>query len=318
MDKSWVDKDPASLEYEEGLNAFLDYAYIHGKLNREGNLKCPCTDCKNFVCQERSRIVDDLVCYGMLPSYTNWIHHGERSVSTPAPEIRNEDVEVDTDVDADGIRIRDDLSGLLGDAFPNEVDNMENMQDGTEDVNLNFKKLLEQSKKEFYPGCDKMTVLSFVIRLWHIKCINQLSNKAFTMMLQLARDSFPDGCSLPKNFTQCKKIITDLGMGYNKIDACRNDCMLFWKDDSKLDECNICGASRWKIVRPGKKKNTPWKILRHFPLKPRLQRLFMSSKTAKDMRWHKEEITNDRVMRHPADSIAGSILMKLTRILLQI
>ncbi|RZC78117.1 hypothetical protein C5167_002298 [Papaver somniferum] len=37
MDKSWVDKDPASLEYEEGLNAFLDYSYIHGKLNREGN-----------------------------------------------------------------------------------------------------------------------------------------------------------------------------------------------------------------------------------------------------------------------------------------
>ena len=34
------------------------------------------------------------------------------------------------------------------------------------------------------------------------------------------------------------------------------------------------------------KKKDPPKVLRYFPLKPRLQRLFMSSKTATHMRWH--------------------------------
>jgi hypothetical protein len=33
--------------------------------------------------------------------------------------------------------------------------------------------------------------------------------------------------------------------------------------------------------------------LRHFPLIPRLQRLFMCSKTAKEMRWHEEERSKD-------------------------
>ncbi|KAH1113584.1 hypothetical protein J1N35_006962 [Gossypium stocksii] len=36
----------------------------------------------------------------------------------------------------------------------------------------------------------------------------------------------------------------------------------------------------------------------------RLQRLFMSSKTAEFMRWHHDQRTNDRLLRHPTDSLA--------------
>lgn len=46
------------------------------------------------------------------------------------------------------------------------------------------------------------------------------------------------------------------------------------------------------------------KVLRYFPLKPRLQRLFMSSETSKLMRWHHEERNKDGVLRHPVDSEA--------------
>ncbi|KAH0647784.1 hypothetical protein KY285_033032 [Solanum tuberosum] len=50
-------------------------------------------------------------------------------------------------------------------------------------------------------------------------------------------------------------------------------------------------------------KKIPHKALRYFPLKPRLQRLFMSSKTSVDMRWHKEKhLDEENVLRHPADS----------------
>ncbi|CAN6586393.1 unnamed protein product [Malus baccata var. baccata] len=44
--------------------------------------------------------------------------------------------------------------------------------------------------------------------------------------------------------------------------------------------------------------------MRYLPLKPRLQRLYMSMHTATDMRWHKERRVNDNVMRHPADGEA--------------
>jgi len=51
-------------------------------------------------------------------------------------------------------------------------------------------------------------------------------------------------------------------------------------------------------------KKIPYKILRYFPLKTRLQRLFMSSKTSPLMRWHHENKANDGIMRHPVDSKA--------------
>jgi len=47
------------------------------------------------------------------------------------------------------------------------------------------------------------------------------------------------------------------------------------------------------------KKKDPPKVLRYFPLKPRLQRLFMSSKTATHMRWHTTANNNDSKLRHP-------------------
>ncbi|XP_075654797.1 uncharacterized protein LOC142624962 [Castanea sativa] len=51
-------------------------------------------------------------------------------------------------------------------------------------------------------------------------------------------------------------------------------------------------------------KKVPWKVLRYFPLMPRLQRLFMSLKIAPDMRWHHENWSNDEVLRHPTDAEA--------------
>ena len=52
----------------------------------------------------------------------------------------------------------------------------------------------------------------------------------------------------------------------------------------------------------GKKKVA--KILRWFPLKPRLQRLFLSPDLASSMKWHVNGRTDDGIMRHPADSDA--------------
>ncbi|XP_058092469.1 uncharacterized protein LOC131238899 [Magnolia sinica] len=55
---------------------------------------------------------------------------------------------------------------------------------------------------------------------------------------------------------------------------------------------------------PSKVKKIPAKTLWHFPLIPRLQRLFMEAQTAKNMKWHDKGRTKDECMRHPADSPA--------------
>ena len=112
----------------------------------------------------------------------------------------------------------------------------------------------------------------------------------------------PEGSFVPKSFYEAKKVLSDLGLGYTKIDACKNDCILYWRDNDNDQSCSKCGESRWKSVeRKGKK--VAHKVLGHFAIKPRLQRLYMAKETAKKMRWHKEENIDDDVMFHPSDSM---------------
>ncbi|XP_015970415.1 uncharacterized protein LOC107493896 [Arachis duranensis] len=92
--------------------------------------------------------------------------------------------------------------------------------------------------------------------------------------------------------------------------------MLYWGEDENATKCKQCGTSRWKqktrkgsvmklkiLVRKNGKP-LPEKTLRYFPLIPRLQRLFMCSKTSSDMLWHKEADNNDEYLRHPRDAEA--------------
>ncbi|XP_077248875.1 uncharacterized protein LOC143888370 [Tasmannia lanceolata] len=221
--------------------------------------------------------------------------------------------------------IQDELHELLNDIHPrssHDHDNRPLDEEGhSADARMDelnghedkFFKLLEDAEQELYPG-SKFTKLSFVVRLFHIKCLNGWSNKSFTMLLELLKEVLPKGEALPKFFYETKKIIRDLGLHYDKIDACPNDCMLYWKEASNDSQCRICGASRWKTIEGNsdeqrthsstREQKVPAKILRHFPLKPTLQRLYMSTKTASFMTWHYENRTKDDILRHLAGSTA--------------
>ena len=89
--------------------------------------------------------------------------------------------------------------------------------------------------------------------------------------------------------------------------------MLYSKEHANVNECIVCGISRWKAsdVHPtyefnqsSKKKKISTKVLRYFPLKSRLQRLYMSSKTASHMKWHVDGCMRSEMMRHPIDSLS--------------
>jgi hypothetical protein len=105
-----------------------------------------------------------------------------------------------------------------------------------------------------------------------------------------------------------KNIIHGLGLEYEKIHACPQDCMLFRGERANQQSCHVCGTSRWLTDNDGegpilskKNRKIPAKVLRYFPLIPRLQRLFSTTKTSNDMRWHDEGRTKDKFLRHPAD-----------------
>ncbi|KAL0357277.1 UNVERIFIED_CONTAM: hypothetical protein Scaly_1413400 [Sesamum calycinum] len=51
------------------------------------------------------------------------------------------------------------------------------------------------------------------------------------------------------DYYHTKKLITELGLSVVKIDACKNDCMLYWKDDIKFESCKFCGDPRYKLQK---------------------------------------------------------------------
>ncbi|GJZ49023.1 hypothetical protein Tco_0603213 [Tanacetum coccineum] len=190
-----------------------------------------------------------------------------------------------------------------------EGDTEESMENGDHvDGGVSYKRLLVECDKELYAGC-KYSNLSFILHLYHIKCIGGISNKTFSMILELLRDAFPHLTALPLSAYELKKFTKDLGLGYEKIHACPNDCMLYWDNRAGQKSCHICKASRYKSDEVGgssksRKSNKSAKVLRYFPLISRLKRLYKCEKTAKDMRWHDTGRTKDGKLRHPADGLA--------------
>ncbi|KAJ0765873.1 putative Transposase-associated domain-containing protein [Helianthus annuus] len=273
MDTSWMSLPRATTtEYENGLDKFLDF--IFSTEGKNGQISCPCIDCSNQIWVDREEARTHLQCVGFIKGYR-------------IPPFISESCETPM-LDAE-----DDMQGLVHDAFNGFGENIHENEIGTQNEsqsmpNTNAKKFykaLEDAKKELYPGC----------KLFHSKCIGKCNDEGFSMMLDTLREAFPYA-SIPKSLYDLRKIIRELGLSYDKIDACPNDCMLYWKENSKKTECDICHTSRYKAneIDPDDELTIPdtdkkikkigAKVLRHFPLIPRLQRLFMSSKTAASMR----------------------------------
>ncbi|KAI5350695.1 hypothetical protein L3X38_003586 [Prunus dulcis] len=169
----------------------------------------------------------------------------------------------------------------------------------------NYERLLHEAQQPLYDGCTDFTVLTVVVELLHCKVDSQWTNKCFDRMLEIKRRMCPKPNYLPESYNACKKMLRGLGLGYENIHACINDCVLFYKEHEKKDKCPFCNEPRYKHSERKQRKKVPQKVLRYLPLKDRLQRLFMSRHTASAMRWHKDKrIEEEGVMRHPADSIA--------------
>ncbi|KAL5760152.1 hypothetical protein ACOSQ2_018990 [Xanthoceras sorbifolium] len=146
--------------------------------------------------------------------------------------------------------------------------------------------LFSEARRNLFPGC-KLTSLNFVVKLMHLKVLNQWTNKSMDMILDLLKSTFPKGTNIPGLTYDAKKMLKDLGLGYEVIHACKYDCALFWKEHELCDRCPHCNEPHYKFNN-GKKKVSQ-KVLRYFPLKQRLQRLFLYRHTEKDMRWHQEK-----------------------------
>ncbi|KAM2016799.1 hypothetical protein TB2_046939 [Malus domestica] len=167
-----------------------------------------------------------------------------------------------------------------------------------------FEAMVQDANTELYPGCG-MNKIDFLIRVFQNNCLYGCNESAMQANLQLFKHILSNGHSLPKKVMSTKGLLKNFMLPHQKIHACENDYMLYWKHNSGLDVCHTYGLSRYTTevddTAPSSKKRIPRKVLAYFPFTPHLQRLYMSRHTSEDMCWHALSYPEDGFLRHPSE-----------------
>ena len=110
-------------------------------------------------------------------------------------------------------------------------------------------------------------------------------------MVAVWSDMLPKTHIMPKNLYESEKLLLALKMSYDKIHVCPKGCILFRKEHVDAKYCPKCKSSRYMEVDLGdgqkRQLKIPMRVLRHLLFLPRLQRLFMTEESVKQMTWHK-------------------------------
>ncbi|GJY35041.1 hypothetical protein Tco_0420419 [Tanacetum coccineum] len=300
IDKSWTTiSNRNSEEFLDGLFAFIKHCkpLLHPITQK---IHCPCSRCCN---RDDNRVTLEILevhisRYGFDQHYTTWKYHGEPILPLPPPVPHSpEHVDMDT--------FFEDISANNVPTPPTQTTGPQPSQ--TTGPNNEFEELLSRSTQKLYPGCD-MSTLEFTTEISHIKALHKITDAGFNKILALLQKACPPskGYNFPSSYYEIKKTYKKIGLGYESIHACINDCFLFWgsEENLKMPNCPVCKESRYKKkTKAG--KLVAKKIVRYFPLTPRLQRMFNTKHIAKWMTWHATGQSKEKgKMNHPCDGRA--------------
>ena len=263
----------------QGVRDFMNFVRQH--VNEDESILCPCTRCHNVIRQDQKEVSAHLNCYGMCQTYTKWVYHGEAFSDDENDGADHGSYESDGEEgfeDGDYNNYDDDASSMLDDLGKS------GNKSGTA-PNL-YAKLLEEAKRELHEGCTTYTRLAFIMKLLYVKSYGQITNRSFDLFMQLLCTALP-WVDFPKSYADAKSVLSEVGLGYQTIHVCKFDCALFWGDHKDDTHCHVCGLSRWRD--PTTIKKVAHKVLRYFPIIPRLQRIFVSKEMSTHTRWHKEK-----------------------------
>ncbi|QHO56590.1 uncharacterized protein DS421_3g75060 [Arachis hypogaea] len=132
------------------------------------------------------------------PGYTLWLRHGKKpveksSICTPIVEKPTTEVNPCFQMVHEAFNFTmPHGSEETTTGEPVEDDDLElpYLYDGPSREAQDFTNLLADEAEELYPGCSKYSKLCFLVKLYHIKCMCGVSDKAMSMILDLLRDAF--------------------------------------------------------------------------------------------------------------------------------
>jgi hypothetical protein len=128
-------------------------------------------------------------------------------------------------------------------------------------------------------------------------CRTQGTSNAFIneMLHLLKMNILPQPNTLPSNEYEASNILKKLRLAYNVIHVCPKGHMLFRGQYENDQNCPQCRLARYKLVG---KSFVPHKVLRHFPIIPRLKRMYSTPKQASLMTWHINNRSGDGMVCH--------------------
>lgn len=183
----------------------------------------------------------------------------------------------------------------------NEPNDLSDDEDGNP-LTLQEELLQDSINMRLFPGSSLSSLSTTLLLL--MSCHTHGCSTAFIdeLFKLLSKSILPTANSLPTSEYLASKKLKELGLSYNSIHACQNGCLLFRGEYEADTHCTKCGTARYRQVG---KSWVPVKVLRHFPLIPRIQRMFSTPLQASYMTWHKHyanQPKNNGMMRCVADS----------------
>jgi hypothetical protein len=173
-------------------------------------VRCPCSVCQNLRClKDKRTIVIHLCKNGFVPGYEVWTFHDESSTRVV--------VEDEHDCDVGDVNRMDEMLEDIQEEVTEDPPIVE--------VEAFFKllKVLEDLLHEH----TEVTLLAFITRIMAMKSKYFLSNNCYNNLIKQISDILLKPHKVPKNMYQSKKMMSALGLKYEKIDVSPDNYMLF-------------------------------------------------------------------------------------------
>ena len=280
-------------EFIRGVDKFVEIVVNSNYYSSDGIIRCPCVKCRNMKLFDGRVVKTHLYKHGFKEDYWIWTEHGEQRPieSDLGGDSSNTVVELDDDSNE-----FDMMHQMVSDAFEpfvhdtsNKVNETINMEELPNPECQRFYDMLMEANQPIYEGSTQST-LSLSVKLLAAKSKWKVTQKCIDYFAEMLMDVSPSIEHVPKNCYQETRLASKLEMQVDTIDCCEEGCMLYHKEDSNLTACKFCNKSRFEANRHGvgRFKIVPKKRMFYFPITPRLQRLYTSTKTASQRRWHHE------------------------------
>jgi hypothetical protein len=183
-----------------------------------------------------------------------------------------------------------DVGDRLREGSGSASENAAYEDDSAEDMDK-LEEMYRQASQPVYGG-KNVSIVSAIIVIINMSVIHGVSNVFVDELLTfLSMILLPEGNCLPSTHYEAKKLIRRLGMNYDIIHAYPSGCVLFWGQYRDFKECPVRMCRKSRYIQGS--NSVPAKVIRHFPLIPRLfpliprlLRMYRSPAIAKLLKLH--------------------------------